>query len=77
MVLTEVFYITISSLFCGGVGLLIKSLYKIKCSEIKCCGCIDIKRDIEEETKLDLEAQQNGDNNRRSSLSLGFNKIAG
>lgn len=76
MALTEVFYITLSSLFCGGVGLLIKSLYKIKCTEIRCCGCINITRDVEGETKLDLEAQNNNDN-RRSSLSLGFNKIAG
>lgn len=73
---TEVFWITLSSLSCGGVALLIKVLYKVKCSEIRCCGCIAIKRDIEEEMKLDnIEAAQNAANNRRSSLSLGFSKV--
>lgn len=74
MVLTEVFWISLSTLFCGGVGLLIKIVYKIKCTEVKCCGCLEIKRDVEEEVKNDTEIH-NGDNNRRSSLSLGFNKV--
>ena len=73
-VLTEVFYISISTLFCGGVGLLIKSIYKIKCSEVRCCGCIDIKRNIEEELKIDLEKGSPVET-RRSSLTFGLNKI--
>lgn len=74
MVLTEVFWISLSTLFCGGVGLLIKIMYKIKCTEVKCCGCLEIIRNVEEEVKNDVEAHSN-DNNRRSSLSLGFNKV--
>jgi hypothetical protein len=69
-----VFFISISSLFCGGVALCIKQIYKIKCSEVKCCGCV-IKRDIEEEAKIDIENTQNNTDNRRSSLTLGLNHL--
>lgn len=79
MAFAEIFWITLSTLFCGGVGLAIKACYKIKCNEIDCCcGLLKVKRDIDEETKIDLEAQQeNNTQQRRSTLSLGFNKIAG
>ena len=62
--MTEVFWISLSTLFCGGIGLLIKSIYKIKCTEIKCCGCVDITRDVEGETRIDLEQQQHNNNDK-------------
>jgi hypothetical protein len=74
--LDGVFYITIGTLFCGGVALCIKTIYKVKCNKVECCGCIKIERDIEDELKSDLEPQENAERNRRSSLSLGFNKIS-
>lgn len=73
-----IFFLSLSTLICGGVGLAIKACYKIKCAEVDCCcGLLKVKRDIDEETKIDLEAQEQGNNNqqRRSTLSLGFNKI--
>ena len=69
--LDAVFYLSLSTLICGGFGLLIKVLYKIKCSEIKCCGCVEIKRDIEDELRVDLE-RGSGAEQRRSSISLGL-----
>lgn len=50
----QVFYITIASM---GVGLIIAFLkygYKSKCSEVN-LGCISIKRNVEVETKYDME----------------------
>ena len=72
-----VFLISISTLFCGGVGLLIKLLYKLKCSEVACCfDCIVVKRDVLEEIKVDMEAQEStASNTRRSSRTLGFARI--
>lgn len=75
--LDGVFYLSLGTLACGGVGLLIKTCYKIKCSEVNCCyGMINFKRDIDEELKIDLEGQEDKTSQqKRSSLSLGFNKI--
>lgn len=50
----QVFYITIASM---GVALIIACLkygYKSKCSEVN-LGCISIKRNVEVETKYDME----------------------
>ena len=70
--LNAVFYLSLSTLVCGGIGLLLKTLYKIKCSEIKCCGCINIKRDIEEEIKYDTDLNERTPRQPRSSITLGF-----
>jgi hypothetical protein len=63
-----VFYLSLATLCCGGIGLLIKTCYKIKCSEID-CFCCRIKRDVSEELQIDLES---GRKNSRSSLTLGL-----
>lgn len=74
--LDAVFWLSLSTLVCGGVGLAIKACYKIKCKEVDCCcGLLNVKRDTDEETKIDLEAQERNNQQKRSSLSLGFNKI--
>lgn len=75
--LDGIFFLSLGTLVCGGVGLAIKGCYKIKCAEVDCCcGLLKVKRDIDEEIKYDLEQQQaNNSQQKRSSLSLGFNKI--
>jgi hypothetical protein len=75
--LDGVFYLSLGTLVCGGVGLLIKTCYKIKCSEVNCCyGLISFTRDIDDETKIDIEGREgNTPKSKRSSLTLGFNKI--
>ncbi len=50
------FYISILTIFCGSLGLLIRYSYKSKCSKFKCC-CIEIERDIEAEKEEDLTLQ--------------------
>jgi hypothetical protein len=74
--LDGVFYLSLGTLACGGIGLLIKTCYKIKCSNVNCCyGLISFTRDIDEETKIDIEGQERSVQQKRSSLSLGFNKM--
>jgi hypothetical protein len=75
--LDGVFYISLSTLICGGIGLAIKACYKVKCSEVNCCcGLVSFRRDIDEEVCVDLETREvNTPKSKRSSLSLGFNKI--
>lgn len=71
-----IFFLSLGTLICGGVGLAIKACYKIKCAEVDCCcGLLKVKRDVDEETKIDIEAQEQNNQQKRSSLSLGFNKI--
>ena len=51
-----VFFITICTLACAGVTVLLKMMYKSKCSEFTCAyGCITLKRDINSEVQLDEE----------------------
>lgn len=73
--LDSVFWLSLSTLICGGFGLLIKHLYKIKCNEVLCCcGLMSFKRDVDDEMKIDLEKQETDETKaNRSSLTLGFN----
>ena len=48
------FYITISTLICTSISLLIKYSYKSRCTEIICC-CFSIKRDPISENQEDLQ----------------------
>jgi hypothetical protein len=63
--------------FLRRIGLAIKACYKVKCSEVNCCcGLVSFRRDIDEEVCVDLETREvNTPKSKRSSLSLGFNKI--
>lgn len=69
-----VFFLSLGSLVCGGFALCCRSAYRMKCSEIECC-CIKLTRNVEEEGRIDLEAAatREGQQAKRSSLSLGFN----
>ena len=49
-----IFYITIATLFCTSISLLIRYSYKSRCTEIKCC-CFSIKRDPISENQEDLQ----------------------
>ena len=48
------FYITIATLFCTSISLLIRYCYKSRCTEIKFC-CIYVKRDPVAENQEDLQ----------------------
>ena len=68
-----IFFLSLATLVCGGVGLMIKTIYKIKCSEVKCCcGCLELKRDVDDEMKIDMERGEEVEKAKRSSISLGL-----
>jgi hypothetical protein len=52
------FYLTLATIFFGGVGLITRYAYKSKCVEFECC-CIKIKRDIDVEEREDTLAMKN------------------
>ena len=52
--LDGVFYMSLATLAFGSIAMCIRMCYKSKCNEIKCCGCIKIKRDVEIEREEDL-----------------------
>ena len=49
------FYLTLATIFFGGVGLITRYAYKSKCSRVDIC-CIKIERDIEVEEREDALA---------------------
>ena len=44
------FWLSLSTLFCTSIGLIIRYAYRSKCSSVSCC-CLKITRDIETEEK--------------------------
>jgi hypothetical protein len=48
------FYLSVLTLLCGGLTLLIRFAYKSKCKSVEIC-CLKIDRDIETELKEDLQ----------------------
>ena len=48
------FYLSLATLLCSSLTLLIRFCYKSKCSEFKCL-CIKIKRDVNIEKEEDLK----------------------
>ena len=47
------FYLSVLTLMCGGLTLLIRFAYKSKCKSVELC-CLKIDRDIENEVKEDM-----------------------
>ena len=47
------FYLSVLTLMCGGLTLLIRFAYKSKCKSVEVC-CLKIDRDIENEVKEDM-----------------------
>ena len=47
------FYLSVLTLMCGGLTLLIRLAYKSKCKTVELC-CLRIDRDIETELKEDM-----------------------
>jgi len=47
------FFLSLTTLICGGLTLLIRLAYKSKCKSVELC-CIKIDRDIENEVKEDM-----------------------
>lgn len=55
------FYLSVLTLMCGGLGLLIRFAYKSKCKSVELC-CIRIDRDVETELKEDMTLSQSSPN---------------
>ena len=49
-----IFYMGLATLLFGSIAMCYRMCYKSKCSEIKCCGCIKVTRDVEIEKEEDL-----------------------
>ena len=50
---SEVFFSLVLSTASGLMIALCAGLYRSKCSHIKCCGIVDIERDVKGEEELD------------------------
>ena len=61
------FFLSLTTLICGGLGLLIRFAYKSKCKSVELC-CIRIDRDIENEVKEDMTLSP-------SSPNIGSNNV--
>ena len=56
-----VFFVTISTLVCGSVGLVIKYCLKSKCDQVDLFfGCIKIHRDVKAEVELEEKELEAG-----------------
>lgn len=55
MRLSEGFYAMLIATSAGIIGAILTILYKSKCTRVKCCGLIDIERDVAGEEKFDEE----------------------
>lgn len=61
-----VFWITISTLVCGSVGLVVRYCLKSKCDNINICyGLVNVHRDV----KLEVEHEMN----EMNEMELGMN----
>ena len=49
------FWLSLATIFFGGLALTTRYMYKSKCTEVECC-CVKIKRDIETEEREDALA---------------------
>ena len=56
-----VFFLSVGTVLCGGLGVLLSFCFKSKCAEFALCsghGCIYLRRDVDaenEETKMELD----------------------
>ena len=55
------FYLSVLTLMCGGLTLLIRFAYKSKCKSVELC-CLKIDRDIENEVKEDMTLSPSSQN---------------
>ena len=62
-----VFFLSLSTLICSGLALIIKFCYKSKCSEFKCL-CFKLKRDTQTEKEEDL--MFNGQNGNSPKINI-------
>ena len=51
------FWLSLTTLVCGGLGLMVKFFYKSKCKNVKFC-CLKITRDVEIEEREDMQNMQ-------------------
>ena len=64
------FWITMSGIVVGLVGLCLKLAYKSKCSKVKCC-CLEIERATEDEERIDkIIANRSPDESNKNDNNL-------
>lgn len=68
--LDNVFLLSLCSLACGGLALLLKACFRMKFSACE-TPCFTLRRDIQEEAALELAENDHRGEARRSSLTLG------
>jgi hypothetical protein len=56
MALSETFYITLLTTASATLLVIVRWMYRSKCSHIKFCG-VEIERNVVEEEKIDIERQ--------------------
>jgi len=56
MALSETFYITLLTTASATLLVIVRWMYRSKCSHVRFCG-IEIERNVEEEEKIDIERQ--------------------
>jgi hypothetical protein len=61
------FFLSLTTLICGGLTLLIRFAYKSKCKSVEIC-CIRIDRDIENEVKEDMSLSPSSPNLRSNNV---------
>lgn len=67
-----VFWITITTLLTGSIGLALRYCLRSKCQKFNCCwGILNIERNIEEEVKEEMKELEMGRNSpNRNNINL-------
>lgn len=62
-----VFWVSISGLVIGAYKFSLSQIYKSKCSDFKLCfGCINVKRDVNVEARIDERAFEAGQEEQKA-----------
>jgi hypothetical protein len=74
--LNAVFWLSLSSIVIGGIGLTLKFCLKSKCQKFKCCfGLVSIDRNVELEVREEIERMEHGIAESKSDKDLQITKI--
>jgi hypothetical protein len=77
---TQVFWLSMSGIIVGFLGLALKMCLKSKCSDVDCCHLLKIHRDVDlEERGMEFEVNHGIDDNSQNPISnkknLNLSKI--
>lgn len=66
-----VFWVSIAGLVIGAYKFSLSQIYKSKCSDFKLCyGCINVKRDVSIEAKIDEKALDSGAEEQKGDIQV-------